>query len=138
MAKFGEGDPRWIVEHRDDGHNVNGWHWTEKDRTKWAKTFFENQLCKEYRQEEAGGWTYVVKVKSVKSCTGDAVVRNRKGKKVCGYDFQLKLEWEGKVLSSDLEGDNTDIGALKGTLEIPEFADGEIDMNCFAYYLFLQ
>ena len=27
MAKWGEGDPRWIVEHRDDGKNVGGWHW---------------------------------------------------------------------------------------------------------------
>ena len=27
MAKWGEGDPRWIVEHRDDGKNVNNWHW---------------------------------------------------------------------------------------------------------------
>ena len=27
MAKWGEGDPRWIVEERDDGTNVNNWHW---------------------------------------------------------------------------------------------------------------
>ena len=27
MAKWGEGDPRWKVEERNDGHNVNGWHW---------------------------------------------------------------------------------------------------------------
>ena len=27
MAKFGEGDPRWIVEVRPDGVNVNNWHW---------------------------------------------------------------------------------------------------------------
>lgn len=27
MAKWGQGDPRWIVEERADGTNVNNWHW---------------------------------------------------------------------------------------------------------------
>ena len=27
MAKWGEGDPRWIVEERPDSTNVNNWHW---------------------------------------------------------------------------------------------------------------
>ena len=27
MAKWGEGDPRWIVEERADATNVNNWHW---------------------------------------------------------------------------------------------------------------
>ena len=27
MAKWGEGDPRWIVEERSDATNVNNWHW---------------------------------------------------------------------------------------------------------------
>ena len=27
MAKWGEGDPRWIVEDRPDATNVNNWHW---------------------------------------------------------------------------------------------------------------
>ena len=27
MAKWGEGDPRWIVEDRPDAVNVNNWHW---------------------------------------------------------------------------------------------------------------
>ncbi|VFV33432.1 Hypothetical predicted protein [Lynx pardinus] len=26
MAKWGQGDPRWIVEEREDGTNVNNWH----------------------------------------------------------------------------------------------------------------
>lgn len=25
MAKLGEGDPRWLVQERKDGTNVNGW-----------------------------------------------------------------------------------------------------------------
>ena len=27
MAKWGDGDPRWIVEERADATNVNNWHW---------------------------------------------------------------------------------------------------------------
>lgn len=27
MARWGEGDPRWIVEERPDATNVNNWHW---------------------------------------------------------------------------------------------------------------
>ena len=27
MARWEQGDPRWIVSDRADGHNVNGWHW---------------------------------------------------------------------------------------------------------------
>ena len=29
MARWGEGDPRWIVEEREDAKNVNNWHWYE-------------------------------------------------------------------------------------------------------------
>jgi len=38
MAKYGEGDSRWIVEDRSDGANVHNWHWSEKDCMPWAKT----------------------------------------------------------------------------------------------------
>ncbi len=37
MAKWGEGDPRWIVEERADAVNVNNWHWTEKNASQWSK-----------------------------------------------------------------------------------------------------
>ncbi|KAF6350726.1 activator of HSP90 ATPase activity 1 [Rhinolophus ferrumequinum] len=44
MAKWGEGDPRWIVEERADATNVNNWHWTERDASNWSmdklKTLF--------------------------------------------------------------------------------------------------
>lgn len=33
MAKWGEGDPRWIVEERADATNVNNWHWWETTGT---------------------------------------------------------------------------------------------------------
>jgi len=36
MAKWGQGDPRWIVEERPDATNVNNWHWSEKDASGWS------------------------------------------------------------------------------------------------------
>ena len=38
MAKLGEGDARWIVKEREDGANVNSWHWTTKDVSKHTKS----------------------------------------------------------------------------------------------------
>eukprot|EP00210_Caulerpa_lentillifera_P008990 g8580.t1 len=37
MARWGEGDPRWLVENRNDGRNVNQWHWEEFNKIDWAK-----------------------------------------------------------------------------------------------------
>lgn len=44
MAKWGEGDPRWIVEERPDATNVNNWHWTEKNATPWSKDKLKSLL----------------------------------------------------------------------------------------------
>ena len=41
MAKWGEGDPRWIVEERPDATNVNNWHWTENNADGWSKKKLE-------------------------------------------------------------------------------------------------
>lgn len=45
MAKWGEGDPRWVVESRPDGHNVNSWHWEEKNRMDWSRQRLVELLC---------------------------------------------------------------------------------------------
>ena len=37
MAKYGEGDKRWIVEERADGTNVHNWHWAERDCLEWSR-----------------------------------------------------------------------------------------------------
>ena len=44
MAKWGEGDPRWIVEERPDATNVNNWHWSEKNADAWSKAKFKVSL----------------------------------------------------------------------------------------------
>ncbi len=36
-AEVGKGDPRWIVKDREDGKNVNSWHWEERDMMPFAR-----------------------------------------------------------------------------------------------------
>nr|XP_019573103.1 PREDICTED: activator of 90 kDa heat shock protein ATPase homolog 2 isoform X2 [Rhinolophus sinicus] len=54
MAKWGQGDPRWIVEEREDGTNVNNWHWTERDATSWSKGKLREFLVGIVVENEAG------------------------------------------------------------------------------------
>ena len=44
MAKVGEGDDRWIVAERQDGTNVNSWHWQEKDAFGWSRERFADLI----------------------------------------------------------------------------------------------
>ncbi|KAF4370680.1 hypothetical protein F8388_025059 [Cannabis sativa] len=44
MAKYGEGDKRWIVEDRPDGANVHNWHWAETNCLEWSRNFLTNLL----------------------------------------------------------------------------------------------
>ena len=37
MARWGEGDERWIVSDRPDGTNVNGWHWVRVFSARFQK-----------------------------------------------------------------------------------------------------
>ena len=37
QAEWEKRDPRWIVKDRDDGTNVNHWHWNEKNLLPWSR-----------------------------------------------------------------------------------------------------
>ncbi|GLC47194.1 hypothetical protein PLESTB_001622200 [Pleodorina starrii] len=111
MAKWGEGDPRWLVEHRDDGKNVNGWHWEEKDRKEWTKArlaeLFSGLVLHEL-EEAAEGEPTLLKVERLKELTGDASITTRKGnKRFAVFDLTVALAWEGTVAgsSSSVRGD---------------------------------
>jgi activator of HSP90 ATPase len=68
MAKWGEGDARWIVEDRKDGANVNGWHWEEKNRMHWVKERVPELL--QQLSAEAPGKRVIVRVKEVVKVDG--------------------------------------------------------------------
>uniref|UniRef100_A0A1I7XJA0 Aha1_N domain-containing protein n=1 Tax=Heterorhabditis bacteriophora TaxID=37862 RepID=A0A1I7XJA0_HETBA len=121
MAKWGEGDPRWIVEERADATNVNNWHWSEKNATPWSKTRLTALL--EGLTIEDG--PVCVTLGSVKKLDGEATANNRKAKLIFLYEWEIKIDFIGRVSGSDIE--------YKGSIEIPNLSDendaSEIDIN---------
>ncbi|CAK6983007.1 activator of 90 kDa heat shock protein ATPase homolog 1-like [Scomber scombrus] len=91
MARWGEGDPRWIVEQRADATNVNNWHWTERDVSGWSSERLR-QLLLEVRVEGSEGRCQLTDVSKLE---GEASINNRKGKLFFFYEWQLRAGWLG-------------------------------------------
>lgn len=69
MAKWGEGDPRWVVDEKGkEGVNVNGWHWTEVNRLQWCKERLAELLI---GLETEGSELGRARTTEVKSVTGE-------------------------------------------------------------------
>ncbi|XP_051510942.1 activator of 90 kDa heat shock protein ATPase homolog 1a [Myxocyprinus asiaticus] len=115
MAKWGEGDPRWIVEERADATNVNNWHWTERDVTSWSQDVINSLLLGIRVEGEEGS----CEVTDVSNIDGEASINNRKGKLIFFYEWNVKASWIG----------TNKMGIkYKGTVEIPNLSD-ENDMD---------
>ncbi|KAJ8877876.1 hypothetical protein PR048_022335 [Dryococelus australis] len=112
MAKWGEGDPRWIVEERPDATNVNNWHWTEKNACAWSIEKLK-ELLTDLRIESD---LAKCKVTLVDKCDGEAVVNNRKGKLIFFYEWDLQLKWKGRITN----GDGT---VIEGTAHVPNLSE---------------
>lgn len=93
MAKWGEGDPRWIVEERPDATNVNNWHWTEKNASPWSQERIK-ELFKDLpvKSDEAD-----INITEVEKLEGEASANNRKGKLIFFYEWDIVLNWSGKL-----------------------------------------
>lgn len=91
MAKQGEGDPRWVVRERQDGRNVNSWHWEDKDVSSWAKTRIKELLSPSHCSADENG--VKISVQSVESVDGDATLYNRKGVLKVLYDLKISGKW---------------------------------------------
>ncbi|XP_061551645.1 activator of 90 kDa heat shock protein ATPase homolog 1-like isoform X2 [Phycodurus eques] len=115
MAKWGEGDPRWIVEERADATNVNNWHWTERDATSWSSDKLKSLLLG-LRVENDEGSCEVTEVSKVE---GEASINNRKGKLIFFYEWNLKATWTGMSKAGI---------KYQGSVEIPNLSD-ENDMD---------
>lgn len=112
MAKWGEGDPRWIVEERPDATNVNNWHWTEKNATPWSKDKLR-ALFDNFEISESGVECQITEVEKL---NGEACANNRKGKLIFFYEWNIALKWEGHFA-----GDTKNI--TKGTAVIPNLSE---------------
>ena len=98
MAKVGEGDERWIVKEREDGANVNGWHWSEKNLTEWAKERLTELLSDIVVLDDSTGSCKVCKVEKM---VGDVTVQARKQKKFPLYELEITLNWEGQLFDAE-------------------------------------
>ncbi|KAF8790523.1 activator of 90 kDa heat shock protein ATPase homolog 1-like [Argiope bruennichi] len=116
MAKWGEGDPRWLVEERPDAKNVNNWHWTEKNASHWSKEKFREILVGTKIDTDFAN----CEITEISKCEGDAVVNNRKAKLIFFYEWGIEVKWSGQLVNSDT--------VVKGTLEIPNLSE-EHDMK---------
>jgi len=116
MAKWGEGDPRWIVEQRPDATNVNNWHWSEKNADKWSKAKLRSLLDGLVLTEEPKTF-----VDSVDRIEGEARVANRKGKLSFFYEWDIRLNWKGILV--DETGDDGDNKEICGTVEVPNLCE---------------
>ncbi|XP_035898539.1 activator of 90 kDa heat shock protein ATPase homolog 1 [Anopheles stephensi] len=100
MAKWGEGDPRWIVEERPDATNVNNWHWTEKNATPWSKDKLK-ALLDGFVIADAGLECTVTKIDKL---DGEATANNRKGKLIFFYEWNIVLLWKGRYNDEEVTG----------------------------------
>jgi len=118
MAKWGEGDPRWIVEERPDATNVNNWHWTEKNADAWSKAkikeLFENHVI------EVPSVGNVI-LEEVDKIEGEARANNRKGKLIFFYEWEIAVKWKGHANGKDTE--------VTGKIEIPNLSEEHEDME---------
>ncbi|CAH2328466.1 activator of 90 kDa heat shock ATPase homolog 1 [Pelobates cultripes] len=110
MAKWGQGDPRWIVELRSDGTNVNNWHWTERDATAWSTDKLKDLFMGVRVEGEEG----TCEVTEVSKLEGEASINNRKGKLIFFYEWDIKLNWTG-ISQTGVK--------YKGYVEIPNLSD---------------
>ncbi|KAG8126368.1 putative AHA1 activator of heat shock 90 protein [Naja naja] len=115
MAKWGEGDPRWIVEQRADATNVNNWHWTERDASSWSSEKLKALFLTVRVENEEG----TCEVTEVSKLDGEASINNRKGKLIFFYEWNIKLSWKGTSKTGVI---------YKGHVEIPNLSD-ENDMD---------
>eukprot|EP00775_Hariotina_reticulata_P000610 gene610-898_t len=114
MAKIGEGDPRWIVNVREDGTNVNQWHWKEKDCTEWTR----QRLNTLFTGLTLVSGSCTVTATGLRSVEGDAYLNVRKAKLIASYELNIKV---------DFEGTTADGQAGDGYIELPYVADENHD-----------
>jgi len=118
MAKWGEGDPRWVVEERSDAHNVNNWHWREVDSSEWSKDFLKEALKENIKLDDGN---LVCNVTEINTLEGESSSCVRKAKFITIFEWEkIICKWSGRVAGVDTE--------FKGSITIENF-DHDSDSN---------
>jgi len=130
MAKWGEGDPRWIVEERPDATNVNNWHWTEKNADQWSKDRLKELLCSPIEYGSAVGDE--ISMTEMCKCEGEARVNNRKAKLIFFYEWDLEFKFKtkkdkisGKVSIPNLSEEHSDMKDVDLEITLDSDSDGD-------------
>ncbi|ESO90144.1 hypothetical protein LOTGIDRAFT_124038 [Lottia gigantea] len=124
MAKWGEGDPRWIVEERPDATNVNNWHWVEKNASGWSKDKLKELLVGLKITDDQGE----CEIAELSKIEGEASANNRKAKLIFFYEWEVTGEWKGSLKDGDK--------IYKGKFEVPNLSeendpeDIEVTVTC--------
>jgi activator of HSP90 ATPase len=114
-AEVGKGDPRWIVQDRPDGANVNSGHWEERDMLMWSREQLKALLVGARGElEDFEGYKGHYEVTNVTSITGDCVIHLRKGRLWPLCDLGLGMSIKG---TCEKDGADTPI---TGTIIFPE------------------
>ncbi|VDN11372.1 unnamed protein product [Dibothriocephalus latus] len=123
MAKWGEGDPRWIVEERADAKNVNNWHWTEKNASQWSIDKINSLLNGLVIDSD----DIFCEITHVTKCEGEAVANNRKAKLIFFYEWVIEADWTGHKKKSQNKT------KFRGKLEVnnlsEEYTADELDVS---------
>lgn len=159
MAKWGEGDPRWIVEERPDATNVNNWHWYDlflHFSSMWniytchvfRQMWFTDGLSFSRTEKNACQWSddklrellkglkienedASCEITDMEKLEGEAVVNNRKGKLIFFYEWDIVLKWKGSMNDNDEE--------VEGKINIPNLSEenkvDELDVSLLYSFL---
>lgn len=119
MALWGKGDQRWIVSERDDGTNVNQWHWNEKN----INDSFKKHLELEFKKHITLNETNQLVIDQLNNFHGSISIVNRKNKKKLNYNFGFHLN--AKLVN---QHETKDL-----TIKIPEIFDYEPDITIQPY-----
>ena len=118
---LGEGDERWLVKQRDDGANVNNWHWTTKNISSHVNPSLSDAV-KHGDIFPSDGLLANCRIKSAE-VTGEASVNNRKGRTFLNYETEKQLKREGKLY--DMEGKLME--STKGSYKLVDVSAESLD-----------
>ena len=110
------GEPHWIVTNREDGTNVNGWHWVEKDCIHWI----EGRVGEKVPGAVLGETGVTIDAKGT-SVTGEATANNRRGKTIFLYELKVTARWHKAPAAEGGEK------AAEGTITFPYIGDDNED-----------
>lgn len=87
-------DPQWIVSNREDGTNVNAWHWVEHDCLPFLQQHAEELFCGQSFGGAEGKPKVTVKgaADAGARVTGEATANNRRQKTIYIYELEVVLK----------------------------------------------